>query len=85
MQMKTRVVGMLAVSGAAVALMGAPAFASTGPVTSGNDSILSGNQVIAPISIPVDACGNAIAILGVANASCEGGASVNGPLLGWGW
>jgi hypothetical protein len=79
-QMKTRVVGMLAVSGAAVALMGAPAFASSGPVTSGNGSILSGNQVIAPISIPVDACGNA-----VANASCEGGASVNGPLLGWGW
>jgi hypothetical protein len=45
--------------------------------------LLSGNQIVAPITIPVDACGNAIAILGVANASCVGGASVHGPVLGW--
>jgi hypothetical protein len=82
-QMKTRVAGVLAASASAVALMAVPAFASTGPVTSANGSVLSGNQIIAPITIPVDACGNAIAILGVANASCVGGASVLGPLLGW--
>lgn len=83
MQMKTRVAGVLAASASAVALMAVPALASTGPVTSANGSILSGNQIIAPITIPVGACGNAIAILGVANASCVGGASVNGPLFGW--
>jgi len=84
-QMKTRVAGILAVSASAVALMGAPAFASTGPVTSGSGSLLGGNQVYAPVSIPVGACGNAVAILGVANASCVGGATVNGGTPGWGW
>jgi hypothetical protein len=64
-------------------MMGAPAFASGGPTTSGNGSLLSGNQVIVPISIPIDICGNAIAILGIAKASCEGGAIVSGPLFGW--
>ena len=85
MQMKTRVAGVLAASASAVALMTVPAFAATasGPVTSANGSLLSGNQIVAPITIPVDACGNAIAILGVANASCVGGARVNGPVLGW--
>ena len=28
-----------------------------------------------PVQIPIDICGNAIAILGFANASCEGGAA----------
>ena len=45
--------------------------------TSGNLSILGGNQVYAPISVPVNVCGNAIgAILGIAQAGCKGGASV---------
>jgi ChpA-C len=45
--------------------------------TSGNLSILGGNQVYAPISAPVNVCGNAIgAILGIAQAGCKGGASV---------
>jgi hypothetical protein len=86
--MKTRVAGVLAASATAVAMMGAPAFAGTGgggggPTTSGNGSLLSGNQIIAPISIAIDACGNAIAILGIAHADCQGGAFVSGPLLGW--
>ncbi|GAA4223443.1 hypothetical protein GCM10022254_00550 [Actinomadura meridiana] len=45
--------------------------------TSGNFSILGGNQVFAPISVPVNVCGNAIAVLGAAQAACKGGASVD--------
>jgi ChpA-C len=90
-QMKTRVAGVLAASAAAVAMMGAPAFASPahhhyGQETNvGNISILSGNTIYAPISIPINVCGNAIAILGVAEASCQGGAGVfnNSPYGGW--
>jgi hypothetical protein len=45
--------------------------------TSGNLSIGGGNQIVAPISIPIDVCGNAIgAIVGIARAGCEGGATV---------
>jgi hypothetical protein len=47
-------------------------------VTSGDNSILGGNQINAPISVPVNVCGNALAILGTALAGCEGGASVSG-------
>ncbi len=50
---------------------------SAGPRTSGNESILGGNQVSAPISVPVNVCGNAIALLGDASAFCKGGASVS--------
>lgn len=92
MQMKTRVAGVLAASASAVAMMGAPAFASPAHHTGGyqvnnigNVSILSGNKVNIPISIPVNICGNAIAILGFAEASCQGGAGVflNSPDSGW--
>ena len=80
MQMKVRIAGVLATTAAAVAMMGASAFASVGPVGNvignGNLSIASGNSVYAPISIPVDVCGNAVAILGFATAGCEGGAAV---------
>jgi hypothetical protein len=86
--MKTRVVGVLATSACAVGMMGAPAFASTHNIhvyNSKNVSILSDNTVNIPITIPVDACGNAIAILGFAEASCQGGAGVflNSPNGGW--
>ncbi|MCW2943135.1 MAG: hypothetical protein JWN00_6120, partial [Actinomycetia bacterium] len=40
--------------------------------------ILSGNQIFAPISVPISICGNAIAILGIAGAGCEGGSFVGG-------
>jgi hypothetical protein len=55
----------------------AVAFASTGPTTSGDGSVGSGNQVAIPITIPIDVCGNAAAVLGVAAAGCNGGASVD--------
>ena len=90
MQMKTRVAGVLATSACAVAMIGGPAFASTSVTGNhladgGNVSILSGNNVNIPISIPVDVCGNAIAILGLAEASCQGGAGVflGSPGSGW--
>jgi ChpA-C len=85
MQFRKRAAVVLAASASAVALMGAPAFAATahhnsGPsstwITSGDGSILGGNQVFVPINIPVNVCGNAIAVLGIAGAGCQGGASV---------
>ncbi|MCP2326237.1 hypothetical protein HDA40_004744 [Hamadaea flava] len=45
--------------------------AKTGP----NIGIGNGTQIIAPIQVPVDVCGNAVAVLGQAYAGCEGGAS----------
>lgn len=47
-----------------------------GQFTSGKNSILGGNQVNAPVSAPINACGNAIAILGSSGAACKGGATV---------
>jgi hypothetical protein len=44
--------------------------------TSGDGSILGGNQVNAPVNLPIDVCGNAVALLGMADAGCKGGASV---------
>ncbi|NRQ30688.1 chaplin [Nonomuraea sp. NN258] len=44
--------------------------------TSGNSSVLGGNQVNAPISAPVNACGNAISLFGSSDAGCKGGATV---------
>lgn len=55
-------------------ILAAPAYADIH--TDGNGGVLSGNQIIAPISIPVDVCGNAVAVLGVAGAGCKGGAAV---------
>ncbi|MEO5875469.1 MAG: chaplin family protein [Streptosporangiaceae bacterium] len=39
--------------------------------TSGDNGTLSGNQVFAPIQIPINACGNAVGIAGEAEAGCE--------------
>jgi hypothetical protein len=46
-----------------------------GAVTSGLGSVLGGNQASAPVSLPVDVCGNAAAVLGLSLAGCGGGAS----------
>jgi len=67
-------IGSLAVA-AALAIPGGAAFAST-PVNVGDVSVGSGNQVLAPISLPVNVCGVSLAILGVADSGCEGGAEV---------
>ena len=81
MQIKTRVAGMLAVTAAAVTMIGGPAFASNSPsvgnVTGvGNLSLLSGNLIEIPISLPINVCGAAVSILGFSSAGCQGGAAV---------
>ncbi|GGO61786.1 chaplin family protein [Nonomuraea cavernae] len=48
-----------------------------GNTTSGRSGVLAGNQVVAPITAPINACGNAVAALGLAEAHCKGGASVS--------
>jgi hypothetical protein len=80
-QIKTRIAGVLAVTTAAVALIGGPAFASNSPhvgnVTGiANFSLLSGNDVEVPVNVPVNICGVAVSLLGFTNAGCRGGAGV---------
>ncbi|SIO90395.1 chaplin family protein [Nocardiopsis sp. JB363] len=41
--------------------------------TSGNGSIGGGNQIEADVDAPVNVCGNAVAVLGVAGAECTDG------------
>jgi ChpA-C len=63
-------VGFAAVGGG---LSGVALAGPGGSVTSGSSSVLSGNKVIASVSIPADVCGNAGALLGIASAGCRGG------------
>lgn len=57
---------------------GGAAFADT--TTSGNGSIGGGNQVGADLDVPINLCGNAVGLLGVAGAQCtDSGASVEEP------
>jgi hypothetical protein len=50
-----------------------------GMVSGFNAGILSGNQISNVVQVPISVCGNSIAVLGFANASCVGGAAaVNG-------
>ncbi len=42
-----------------------------------NGGILNGNQLSNTLQVPVNVCGNSIAVLGFANASCGGGAVAN--------
>src|SRR5260370_8190417 len=81
--------GGTAVLVAGFALPASVAFADSGPNGDGGVlSILSGNDVNAPVSAPVNVCGIAVALLGGANAGCAGGASssttVNGSGSGGG-
>jgi hypothetical protein len=60
------------------ALPGADAaYASDNGNTTGNGnvSVLSGNSITAPVSVPVNLCGISLAVAGFSNAGCEGGAS----------
>ena len=66
--------GVVAAAASGALLLGSPAYADND--TSGAGGVLSGNQAVIPVSIPVNACGNALAVLGVAGAGCRGGASV---------
>src|SRR6266571_1755165 len=59
---------------------GAPASgaAAGSQTTSGSHSIAGGNQVSAPVNVPVTVCGNAAAVLGRAMGGCEPAASASG-------
>ncbi|MGH3388321.1 MAG: chaplin family protein [Actinomadura sp.] len=79
--MRTRVKGTAraALVTASLAAVGIGTFFPIGAyadTTSGDFSVLGGNQVNVPVSVPVNVCGNAVAVLGVAGAGCEGGAKV---------
>jgi hypothetical protein len=75
---KLAATGVAALAAGGVMMMSAPAFAAGGGGTSGKHGVLSGNQVLIPIIAPINACGNAVAVVGVAGAGCKGGASVGG-------
>lgn len=48
--------------------------------SAGNVGLLNGTQALLPIQIPISICGNAIGVLGTAQAACEGGASATNQL-----
>ncbi|WP_181871513.1 chaplin [Sphaerisporangium album] len=52
--------------------------AGTPGSTNGNGSVLGGNQIKAPIAAPINACGNAVSVIGLSDAGCRGGAEVKG-------
>jgi hypothetical protein len=71
---KLTAAGIVAAAASGALLIASPA--NAGIDTNGSGGILSGNQVIVPVSIPVNVCGDSIAILGISRAGCRGGASV---------
>jgi hypothetical protein len=48
-------------------------------LSAGNLSVGDGNDVRVPVTAPIDACGNAAAVLGDSSAGCEGGATIGAP------
>ncbi|MEU4245132.1 chaplin family protein [Actinoplanes sp. NPDC026619] len=60
-----------------------------GQFTGANNGILNGTQIAVPISVPINACGNSLGILGAAssNAACVNGAGFlgNDDEDDWGW
>jgi hypothetical protein len=60
-------------------LSGVALAGTDGSSTSGNASVLSNNQLLAPVSIPASVCGDAGALLGIARAGCLGGATASLP------
>lgn len=74
---KTFAASAIVAAAAGVLFTGAPAMANSDVFTSGNGSILGGNQLVADIDAPINVCGNAISVLGVAGANCvDSGATV---------
>lgn len=72
-----RGVGVAALAATGVAMAAGVANAAVldgpNPLSTDNNGIGNGNQVVAPIQVPVNICGNAVAVLGVAGAGCDGG------------
>ncbi|MEV0386382.1 chaplin [Nonomuraea sp. NPDC050643] len=70
---------VMVVAGAvAMVSLAAPAHAD---ITSGNGGVASGNQVKIPINLPINVCGNTVALVNVLGgvAGCKGGANVYAP------
>ncbi|WP_159944108.1 MULTISPECIES: chaplin family protein [unclassified Nocardiopsis] len=67
---KTFAASAIVAAAAGVLFTGAPAMANSNVFTSGNGSILGGNQLVVDADVPINVCGNAIAVLGVAGANC---------------
>lgn len=63
--------GVVTVAAAGALMAASPAFADD--YARSQNSILGGNQVSVPISVPIVVCGNALGILGSATAGCSGG------------
>src|SRR4051812_14528513 len=80
--MRTKIIGTAraAVFTAGFVALGASTVFPAGAYadTDGDHSVLGGNQVAVPITVPVNACGNGLALFGTADASCKGGASARG-------
>ncbi|WP_165970721.1 chaplin [Actinomadura sp. 6K520] len=83
---KLAATGILGFAVAASALAAAPAQAATygghggdgsHNTSAGNIGLLTGNQVIVPISAAANVCGNAVAVIGLAHAHCKGIAEVD--------
>ncbi|MFD0557476.1 small secreted domain DUF320 [Stackebrandtia endophytica] len=67
-----------AMAAGAVLMAGGAAHAGTDIVSTGNQGVANGNQVVAPIQVPINVCGNAVgALVGVAGAGCHGGSDAN--------
>ncbi|MCO6004302.1 chaplin [Actinoallomurus purpureus] len=75
---KLTAAGVAAAAVTGALLLAAPANAGIGIGTSGEGGVLSGNQVLVPITAPINVCGNSIAVIGGAIAGCKGGSSVGG-------
>ena len=67
-----------AMAAGAVLMAGGAAQAAPDVTSVGNQGVANGNQVVAPVQVPVDVCGNAVgALVGVAGAGCDGGSSAD--------
>jgi hypothetical protein len=73
---KLAATGVVVTAATGAMMFSAPAYADVN--TSGDGGVLSGGQIVAPITIPINVCGNAVAVIGTAFAGCKGGASVGG-------
>ncbi|MEO3874243.1 chaplin [Nonomuraea sp. B12E4] len=69
----------LVVIAGSIAMLSLAAPAAHADITSGNGGVISGNQLHLPITAPINVCGNAIAVIGVAVAGCKGGAGAFAP------
>jgi hypothetical protein len=67
---KLAATGVVTVAAAGAMMVATPAFADD--TASSQNSILGGNQISIPVSVPIVLCGNAIGLLGSATAGCSG-------------